>query len=237
MPRSGSVWGARWIAALEARGPDFSRPLARARALCGSGHVAELTIAPGMATGRVMDRRGLKREVCMEIDQGEQPGAPSPAHAAQVEAFTARLERLLPARDERLVFRCPCASGRPLCRHGAALSHALAAALDSDPTVLLELRGLPRAASAGGEEAEPPEAPRPVSELTWEEFVGAGQPAPDLHFHLEAPEVDGLVLRQLGVPRGAAGLEEWQTALLSVYRRVAAAALRMGLDQEEDEKV
>lgn len=236
MPRSGSVWGARWIAALEARGPDFSRPIARARALSGAGHVAELTIAPGLATGRVMDRRGLKREVRMEIEQGEHLAAPAPVHSAQVEAFAARLERLLPTTDERLMFRCPCASGRPLCRHGAALSHALAAALDSDPTVLLELRGLPRAMSSGADDAAPPEAPKPVSELTWEEFVGTGQAAPDLHFHLEAPEVDGLVLRQLGVPRGAAGLEEWQTALLSVYRRVAAAALRLGLDQDDEDE-
>lgn len=237
MVRASSVWGARWIAALEARGPDFTRPLARARALSGSGHVAELAVAPGIATGRVMDRRGLKREVRMEIDPTAPPqAAPDPTiPAPPVEAFAARLERLLPIKDERLVFKCPCASGRPMCRHGAALAHALAAALDSDPTVLLELRGQPRAASAGEEEQAPPEAPKAVSELTWDEFVGAGQPAPTLHFHLEAPEVDGLVLRQLGVPRGAAGLEEWQTALLSVYRRVAAAALRMGLDQEEEE--
>lgn len=232
MVRSGSVWGARWIAALESRGPEFTRPIARARALSGAGHVAELTVAPGIATGRVMDRRGLKREVRMEIE----PTPPLiPAPDAKPEAFAARLERLLPAKDERLVFRCPCASGRPLCRHGAALAHALSAALDSDPTVLLELRGLPRAASSGDDDQAPIEIVKPVAELTWDEFVGAGNPAPDLHFHLEAPEVDGLVLRQLGVPRGAAPLEEWQTALLSVYRRVAAAALRLGLDQEEDE--
>src|SRR5690606_32219276 len=130
------------------------------------------------------------------------PGAPprpegeAALPAPAVEAFAARLERLLPVKDERLVFRCPCASGRPMCRHGAALAHALAAALDSDPTVLLELRGQPRAASAGEDEEAPPEAPRPVAELTWDEFVGAGQTPPDLHFHLEAPEVDGLVLRQ-----------------------------------------
>lgn len=232
MGRTGSVWGARWIAALETRGPDFTRPIARARALSGAGHVAELTVAPGIATGRVMDRRGLKREVRMEIDPLEalpqEPGAPA-------EAFAARLERLLPAAAERLVFKCPCASGRPMCRHGAALAHALGSALDSDPTVLLELRGLPRAASSGEEENAPPEIVKPVAELSWEEFVGAGMPAPDLHFHLEAPEVDGLVLRQLGAPRGAAPLEEWQTALLSVYRRLAAAALRMGLDQDDDE--
>ena len=56
MSRQSSVWGARWVAALESRGPEFTRPLARARALSGSGHVAELTVAPGIATGRVMDR-------------------------------------------------------------------------------------------------------------------------------------------------------------------------------------
>jgi hypothetical protein len=226
-----SVWGARWVAALEALGPDFSKPLARARAQSGSGHVAELAVSPGRASGRVMDRRGSKREVRLEIDTVEDvEAATSPA------SFNERLEALLPVAGTRIVFRCACSSGRPLCRHGAALAHALGSALDADPTVLLELRGLPRAATATAEPAAPVEAPKPVAELTWDEFVGAGQPAPDLHFHLEAPEVDGLVLKQLGVPRGATGLAEWQTLLIPVYRRVAAAALRMGLDEEPDEE-
>ena len=52
---------------------------------------------------------------------------------------------------------------------------------------------------------------------------------------LEVKTPEGVVEEHQKRWHTAAPLEEWQTALLSVYRRLAAAALRMGLDQDDDE--
>jgi uncharacterized Zn finger protein len=247
------TWGGRWLAALAARGPDVARTLARGRAASRGGRLTELVVQPGGAIARVVEPRGSVREVKLEVDEIASADRAavldgllsSAAHAADLLAGSVPptlpqtvAERLFPATHERVAFRCSCGDGRPMCRHGAAVAHAIAVGFDQDALRLLEMRGIPRAdvvaKLSGSAEGAPTEvAPRAVAEMNWEQFVGAGIVAPELHFHLEPPDVDALVLRQLGVPKGATGPAEWEAALASVYRRVTATALRMGLDQDE----
>ncbi|MBI4860930.1 MAG: SWIM zinc finger family protein [Candidatus Riflebacteria bacterium] len=94
----------------------------------------------------------------------------------------------------------------------------------------------PRQASPAQRATETP-APSAATKavaMTWDALVGKGAAALDLHFHLEAPRTDALILEQLGQVPGASELSSWEMALTPTYRKVGETALLLGLAEPTD---
>ncbi|MFE0189439.1 SWIM zinc finger family protein [Streptomyces sp. NPDC058989] len=148
-----SWWGSAWLDALESAALDSAR-LARGRTYARDGHVDTINITPGriVATVRGSRPRPYSAEIRLTTLTVQEWDALLDAIAADPGQLTALLAkqlpsalaegevRLLPGPGE-LVPRCSCPdSGRP-CKHAAALCFQVARLLDTDPFVLLLMRG------------------------------------------------------------------------------------------------
>ncbi|MGK3092094.1 SWIM zinc finger family protein [Streptomyces sp. WAC01490] len=152
-----SWWGRAWVAALESLSMDEAR-LARGRAYADEGKVAAITVTPGRVVAYVHGSRARPYRAELRLrtftDTGwdtlldavtAHPGHLSALLAKEMPhslADTAREAdvRLLPGGDD-LDPSCTCPDhGRP-CKHVAALCYQTARLLDSDPFVLLLMRG------------------------------------------------------------------------------------------------
>ncbi|MEV7415041.1 SWIM zinc finger family protein [Streptomyces sp. NPDC089919] len=146
-----SWWGLAWLAALEERAQDGAR-LERGRAYADEGHVDAVTLTPGRIVAYVRGSRPrpYRTSVALGTFSDEQWSEFLAAVAADPAQLAALLERevprglagaLLPGRGD-LIPNCSCPDfARPPCKHAAALCFLLARLLDSDPFVLLLLRG------------------------------------------------------------------------------------------------
>ncbi|MFI6138656.1 SWIM zinc finger family protein [Streptomyces griseus] len=156
-PFAGSWWGRAWVAALESLSMDEAR-LARGRAYADDGQVAAITVTPGRVVAYVHGSRARPYRAELRLRTFTDPGwetlldavAAHPGHLSALLAkemphsLTHTAEeagvRLLPAADD-LDPTCTCPDhGRP-CKHVAALCFQTALLLDSDPFVLLLMRG------------------------------------------------------------------------------------------------
>ncbi|MEU0158439.1 SWIM zinc finger family protein [Streptomyces sp. NPDC006261] len=156
-PFADSWWGRAWVAALESLSMDEAR-LARGRAYADEGKVAAITVTPGRVVAYVHGSRARPYRAELRLrtftDTGwdtlldavaTQPGHLSALLAKEMPhslADTAREAdvRLLPGGND-LDPSCTCPDhGRP-CKHVAALCYQTARLLDSDPFVLLLMRG------------------------------------------------------------------------------------------------
>ncbi|MFT9787979.1 SWIM zinc finger family protein [Streptomyces rhizosphaericola] len=156
-PFADSWWGRAWVAALESLSMDGAR-LARGRAYADEGKVAAITVTPGRVVAYVHGSRPRPYRAELRLRAFTDTGwdtllgavAAHPGHLSALLAKemphsltdTARDAdvRLLPGGDD-LDPSCTCPDhGRP-CKHVAALCYQTARLLDSDPFVLLLMRG------------------------------------------------------------------------------------------------
>ncbi|MEV8533016.1 SWIM zinc finger family protein [Streptomyces sp. NPDC051211] len=144
-------WGRAWTEALEQLSRDSAR-LARGRDYAASGQVDAITVTPGRIVAYVRGSRPrpYRTELALTaLTDGEWSdllaglAADPAALAALVEREVPRslAERILPGPGD-LLPHCSCPdTGRPPCKHAAALCYRTARLLDQDPFVLLLLRG------------------------------------------------------------------------------------------------
>jgi uncharacterized Zn finger protein len=166
---------ARWLATSVV--PDEGSPRAeRGRILARTGHVHSVVVAEGEITARVIGSGDADYRVGIAAD----PVAPrvwsavigSPRGRTLFEAAAAGREQSLqlehvmtvdwdeplipPGRSVRRSCTCPDADFSGSCKHVAALAYVLAAAVDDDPSLLLEWRGCrPEAHERAKEQASP----------------------------------------------------------------------------------
>lgn len=148
MTTVGAQLADRWLRA--AAGEGSVRSLERGRA--GAGRLVDvLRVEAGRVAVKVPDGRGRSHDVTVEIprlrdDQWDDAVARC---GAQVRHTAALLLGQLPdvlidddllLPDDPPVARCACSQARP-CRHEAAAHHAIAMAIQREPTRLLRLRG------------------------------------------------------------------------------------------------
>ncbi|MFD0721741.1 SWIM zinc finger family protein [Streptomyces globosus] len=144
-------WGRAWAASLERAAPDAAR-MERGRAYAAEGHVEAVTVTPGRIVAYVRGSRArpYRTELALGVLADAEWERLLEAVAADPAALAALLERevpqvlaesVLPGPGE-LLPRCSCPdTGRPPCKHAAALCHRAARLLDEDPFALLLLRG------------------------------------------------------------------------------------------------
>jgi uncharacterized Zn finger protein len=156
-PFAESWWGRSWVAALESLSMDEGR-LARGRTYADSGHVAAITVTPGRVVAYVQGSRPRPYRTELRLrtltDTGwdtfldavaERPGHLSALLAKEmphglVDTAAETGIGLLPAADD-LDPSCSCPDHGWPCKHVAALCYQMARLLDTDPFVLLLLRG------------------------------------------------------------------------------------------------
>ena len=151
-------WGRAWVEALEQRAQLDPNRLPRGIAYAGSGTVGDLEIVPGEARatvgGRLRDPYDVRVRVRV-FDDAQWTTvldtiAARAAHAASLlegqlpEAVAADVAAaglsLLPGAGE-IGPRCTCPDEADPCKHSAAVCYLVAEALDTDPFLVLLLRG------------------------------------------------------------------------------------------------
>lgn len=156
-PFADSWWGRAWVDALESLSMDGAR-LARGRTYADGGHVAAVTVTPGRVIAYVHGSRPrpyraelhLRTFSAADWDTFLDAVAARPGHLSAlldkemphslVDTAEGIGIRLLPTAGD-LDPDCSCPDrGRP-CKHVAALCYQTARLLDSDPFVLLLMRG------------------------------------------------------------------------------------------------
>jgi len=161
-------WGQRFIAALE----QFTDParLGRGRSYASGGRILDYTLAKGKVTARVRgsinpyfgvyeepiyqttitikaisaaDWTKVIRQIASRADlvtkllMNEMPDTIE-------DAFSGLGLHLLPHSERDFVTKCSCPDWANPCKHIAGVYYLLASALDQDPFVMFELRGLSR---------------------------------------------------------------------------------------------
>jgi uncharacterized Zn finger protein len=161
-------WGQRFIAALE----QFTDParLGRGRSYASGGRILDYTLAKGKVTARVRgsinpyfgvyeepiyqttitikaisaaDWTKVIRQIASRADlvtkllMNEMPDTIE-------DAFSGLGLHLLPHSEQDFVTKCSCPDWANPCKHIAGVYYLLASALDQDPFVMFELRGLSR---------------------------------------------------------------------------------------------
>ncbi|MEL3946933.1 MULTISPECIES: SWIM zinc finger family protein [Streptomyces] len=156
-PFASTWWGNAWIAALEASALDPAR-LARGRTYAREGHVDTITVEPGRIRAYVHGSRPrpYRAELRMRTltptdwDRLLDAAVADPAHLTALltrdmpQALATTADHtgvpLLPGHGD-LVPTCTCPDRGHPCKHAAALTYQTARILDTDPFVLLLVRG------------------------------------------------------------------------------------------------
>ncbi|WP_435866643.1 SWIM zinc finger family protein [Streptomyces yokosukanensis] len=153
VPFAATWWGNAWVDALEQGALDAKR-VARGRGYADQGHVDAITVTPGLVLAYVRGSRPRPYRVQVRVRtlEGEDwarfldTAADRPGHIAALldkelpQSLADSGVPLLPGPGD-LAPRCSCPdSGHP-CKHAAALCYQMARLLDTDPFVLLLLRG------------------------------------------------------------------------------------------------
>lgn len=156
-PFADSWWGRAWVAALESLSMDEGR-LSRGRSYADDGHVAAITVTPGRVVAYVHGSRPRPYRAELRLRTLTDPDwdtfldevAARPGHLAAllakemphslVDTAAAAGITLLPGSGD-LDPTCSCPDRGWPCKHVAALCYQMARLLDTDPFVLLLLRG------------------------------------------------------------------------------------------------
>ncbi len=223
-----SGWATRW---LELLGRDESDPRRanQGRAFQRSGRVSAVRVDAGRVVGQVQGSRATPYLVEVLLPVLDERGwrvvvdtiAGQVRHSARLlagqhpeglEDDLAELGVELFGRTDQLDARCACGEAELPCAHVIALWEDVAERLDSDPFVLLRLRGRGRerllaelSAVRRREAAEDPKSTDPAS-LTTASWTRAPRSLGDLGLGLPPrPETPAGLLRLLGDPPGWAG--------------------------------
>ena len=151
-------WGRLWITALEQLGDDFENRLPRGKKYAEEGAVSHFTVTPGEIQAKVHGRKtynvtlGLPALTSLQWEKalariyqesrfvasllaGEMPQGLD-------ETFREAGASLYPRVPKELQTHCDCPDWANPCKHVAAVCYIMAEALDRDPWLLFDLRGL-----------------------------------------------------------------------------------------------
>jgi hypothetical protein len=149
-----------WIEALERSSRDVVARLGKGRAYARDGHVHGLKVAPGKVTATVTDDELDSYGVSLNLEvfdarawnQILQAMSQQALFAAQLlngemprdvdRLFRSCGKSLFPANSHDIDADCSCDDWSSPCKHVAATHYVLGEALDRDPFLLFELRGM-----------------------------------------------------------------------------------------------
>lgn len=263
MPRAqyvGSWWAQRWIAVLDALGPEYASRLTRGRSLARDGSVSQVVITAGAAEAQVRGSYWETYTVRLELrtfsDAEWQRAIDALASEAlgvarllagelppQVEQLFAQVGvKLFPDESNDLRSGCTCADPIVPCKHTLGLHFALATRLDTNPFLLLQLRGRSREVITQAVRARWSTELNPAEQAASAAQVGApedderalhvahfyeasapldGVPAPTFP---AVPQTAGEILLRLGRPAFASEYEDPRPLLTQVYQAVSERA-------------
>ncbi|MFI2506616.1 SWIM zinc finger family protein [Streptomyces sp. NPDC018972] len=150
---AGTWWGNAWVTALEEGALDAAR-LARGRGYAERGHVDAITVTPGLVLAYVQGSRPRPYRVQVRLrtlgdadwERFLDAAVERPGHIAALldkelpHSLADCGVPLLPGPGD-LAPQCSCPDAGHPCKHAAALCYQTARLLDTDPFVLLLLRG------------------------------------------------------------------------------------------------
>lgn len=155
-------WGDQWTTAVEQLSTIWSKQMPRGRDYADKGHVTKLDVRAGKIIARIQGSKSKPYTTSLELT----PNKPADweklvrdlaQHAHWASSFmNGRMPKgieqrfqenglsLFPMRNSELIANCSCPEkGRP-CKHMAAVHYAFAKALDRDPFLVFQLRGMER---------------------------------------------------------------------------------------------
>lgn len=225
-------WGQRWIAALEELGAVYANRLPRGRTYARNGAVDQLEVSAGEVTAAVQGRRARPYRVRLRLPTFDDAtwGQILAALAARVRHAAELLDGRMPEDVDEVLAECGVSlfpTGRELstscscpdsanpCKHVAAVHYLLAQAFDSDPFLLMRLRGRDRDQLLAGlrsrrsgrdidAEVAAPEGPPRIDDLVARELFSALADAPQVVVRPQPPDDPSAFLRRLGPPPGLA---------------------------------
>jgi uncharacterized Zn finger protein len=249
-------WARRWVNVLESFG--YGGRLARGRTYARGGAVVSLEIGRGNATARVQGSRPSPYTVRLSMPplKDEQWDRAIDAMAEQAivsakllagempleieEAFAAAEVPLFPRSARDLATTCSCPDPANPCKHIAAVYYLLGERFDSDPFLLLQLRGRDkeqliaalrarRAESAA--DLELPDEPIVERAPALAELLAAfdtpAEPLGAIAPQIAPPDPEAPLLRRYGPPPAAT-----EEDLTVVYRTLSKLALDRLLGDE-----
>jgi uncharacterized Zn finger protein len=248
-------WGGRWVSVLESFG--WANRLQRGRTYARTGHVRDLSIAPGKVTAKVAGSRPQPYRVTITLEPlparewdaviaqlAGQAGFAAKLLAGEMpseieEAFAGARVPLFPRSGREMQTACTCPDSVNPCKHVAATYYRLGEEFDADPFLLLQLRGRDResllsalrahrAAGAGVDFTEGTAAPGADLPGDPDAFWSVGPAAGALRFQWDSPGDSGALLRRLGIP---GGMDESVVERLAAYYRTIGSRAR-GLTRE-----
>jgi uncharacterized Zn finger protein len=276
MKKAGTTWwGQRWIEALENVLRGDSARLARGRTYARAGRTHDLVVKGGKVTAKVTGSRATPYKITIELTELSAPAwkkaidglAKKAQFSAELlagqmpqaidEVFVEAGVSLFPKQRADLKTSCSCPDWGDPCKHVAATHYVLGEALDSDPFLLLELRGRTKdqvldalraarggagetpAKKAGKSKVAPEDATTDVptvklGKLKAAEYDLPREPLPTLHFSFDEPVTHGAVLRQLGAPMAWEGDASPADVLAPLVRAAAATARRIAMAEPSD---
>ena len=259
-------WGTAWITALERLSTAWQNRLPRGKDYAEKGHVMQLQVHAGKITARVQGSRAKPYSTSIEIPPfresdserlllalGERAYYPAFLLAGTMppgmeEAFRAFSLSLFPARNSEMLGSCNCPDKARPCKHIAAVHYAFAEALESDPFLIWQLRGIERKSLIGafrrvwfGEEgaraveasatvAAQEQRGMPVSEMVPDRFNRAMQGIESISFSVKPAEQPLFILQRLAQPPSWRLPMETATLFGPVYEEAVAVAVRLAND-------
>ncbi len=153
-------WGRLWIRALELLGDDYENRLPRGKKYAEEGAVSHFTVHPGQIEARVHGRKtynvtlGLPALTPAQWEKAIERIARESRFVASLlagempqgldETFRESGASLYPRVPKELQTHCDCPDWANPCKHVAAVCYIMAEALDRDPWLLFDLRGMTR---------------------------------------------------------------------------------------------
>ena len=223
-------WGRLWIRALELLGDDYENRLPRGKKYAEEGAVSHFTVHPGQIEARVHGRKtynvtlglpaltpgqwekaigriALESRFVASLLAGEMPQGLD-------ETFREAGASLYPRVPKELQTHCDCPDWANPCKHVAAVCYIMAEALDRDPWLLFDLRGMTREevlaalqakldADSGPLEAAPRKRGRPKKVVSVADLLLPPDAPAEPWKHLPAEDYDRLqgALPDIIIPR------------------------------------
>ncbi len=159
-----TAWGARWIDSLERLATAWQARLPRGRDYADKGHVISLSVTSGRIAAKVQGSRSKPYSTSIDVGtfrEGDwermasrlasQARWSAELLAGHIPGDTEKLFslenlNLFPVRNSEMLGNCSCPDKSKPCKHIAAVHYAFGNALDRDPFLLFQLRGLDQTA-------------------------------------------------------------------------------------------
>lgn len=159
-----TAWGARWIDSLERLATAWQARLPRGRDYADKGHVISLSVTSGRIAAKVQGSRSKPYSTSIDVGTFREPDwermasrlASQARWSAELLAghipndteklFSLENLNLFPVRNSEMLGNCSCPDKSKPCKHIAAVHYAFGNALDRDPFLLFQLRGLDQTA-------------------------------------------------------------------------------------------